>query len=258
MRGALMHPAVTEFRLQPAADHGLSLRQRMSSIRRESGLLSSIGHRCWWGAMRVYLRLWHRLRVEGREHLPAQAPFVVIGNHASHLDAMVMASQVPARLRDRVHPVAAGDVFFEVPAKAAFAAFFVNCLPIWRHSAGRHALEELAARLVDGPCVYILFPEGRRSPDGSLLPFREGLGMLVAGRPVPVVPCWIEGAHAALPRGTWLPRPTRIRLRIGAPLRFDDLPNRRPGWTEVGARCRAAVQALDPKAATTPVLSPKS
>jgi len=245
-----MDQPVTEFHLQPAADHGLPLGQRARSLKRESGLLSSLGHRAWWGAMRLYLRLWHRLRVEGREHLALQPPFVMVGNHASHLDAIVMASQVPWRLRDHVHPVAAGDVFFETPAVAAFAAFFVNCLPIWRHSAGRHALDELAQRLVEGPSVYILFPEGRRSPDGTLLPFREGLGMLVAGRPVPVVPCWIEGAHAALPKGAWLPRPARIRLRIGAPLRFDHLPNRRAGWSEVGVACRAAVEALRPRPGT--------
>lgn len=231
-----------EFKFRPASDHGLSVRERTLSLRRESGLLSSIGHRAWWLGMKAYLRLYHRLRVQGAEHLPPAPPYVLIGNHASHLDAIVMAAPLPWRQRDRVFPIAAGDVFFEVPAIAAFAAFLVNCLPLWRHNAGRHALEELSRRLVEESCVYVLFPEGRRSPDGTLLPFREGLGMLVAGRPVPVVPCWIEGAQRALPRGAWVPRPRRITLRIGAPLRFDHLENRRSGWAEVGRQCREAVE----------------
>jgi 1-acyl-sn-glycerol-3-phosphate acyltransferase len=236
-----------QFQLQPAHDHGLPLRERALSLRRESGLLSSLGHRAWWVATRAYLRLHHRLRLRGVDHLPKEPPLVLIGNHTSHLDAIVMASCLPWRHRDRVFPIAAGDVFFEVPAIAAFAAFFVNCLPLWRQNAGRHALGELAARLVAERCVYILFPEGRRSHDGELLPFRDGLGMLVAGTSVPVVPCLLEGAHAALPRGARIPRPHRITLTIGAPLCFERLSDDRAGWAQVGAACRAAVEALRPR-----------
>jgi len=197
-------------------------------------------------ATRAYLKLAHRLNLKGTERLPQSPPFILIANHTSHLDAIVMASCLPWRDRDRVFPIAAGDVFFEVPAIAAFAAFFVNCLPLWRQNAGRHALGELSTRLLEERCVYILFPEGRRSPNGELQPFRDGLGMLVAGRPVPVVPCHLDGAHAALPRGARVPRPRRITLTVGEPLRFDHLSNDRRGWAEVGAACRAAVEALRP------------
>jgi 1-acyl-sn-glycerol-3-phosphate acyltransferase len=233
-----------DFNLQPAADHGLSSRERFRSVRRETGLVGACVRRAWWAAMRVYLALYHRFTVEGEEHLPAAPPYVLIGNHASHLDAIMLAARLPTRLRDRVFPVAAGDVFFEKPLRAAFAALCVNGLPIWRHRAGRHALDELARRLVDEPCIFVLFPEGRRSQDGSLLEFREGLGMLVAGKPVPVVPCYLDGASRALPRLAWVPRPVKVRLRIGAALRFDEIENRRAGWSEIAARCRAAVVDL--------------
>lgn len=233
-----------DFNIQPARDIDLAPHERWTSLRRESGLVSACTHRLWSATMRTYLAIYHRFRVEGREHLPAEPPYVLVGNHASHLDAMMMAAALPTRLRDRAFPIAAGDVFFETPAIAAFAANFVNCLPLWRHKAGRHALRELAERLVGEPCVYMLFPEGRRSQDGTLLEFREGLGMLVAGRPVPVVPCYLDGADRALPRLAKIPRPTALRLRIGAPLRFDHLENRRAGWSEVSARCRAAVIEL--------------
>lgn len=238
------------FHLQPARDLELAPHERWTSLRRETGLVGACTHRIWAAAMRAYLGLYHRFRVEGREHLPPAPPYVLVGNHASHLDAIMMAAALPTRLRDRAFPIAAGDVFFETPAIAAFAALFVNCLPLWRHNAGRHAMRELAERLVAEPCVYMLFPEGRRSADGTLLEFREGLGMLVAGRPVPVVPCYLDGASRALPRDARLPRPAKLRLRIGEPMVFDRLENRRAGWAEVSTRCRAAVIQLSDGALT--------
>ena len=95
---------------------------------------------------------------------------------------------------------------------------------------GSHAMQELRDRLISGPSIYILFPEGTRSRDGSLGRFKPGLGMIVAGAPVPVVPCHLEGAFAASPPGARVPRPLPLRLRIGAPLAFGDLPNDRSGW----------------------------
>ena len=100
----------------------------------------------------------------------------------------MLAAPLPWRLRDRVFPIAAGDVFFETPMMSAFSAFFLNALPLWRKKCGPHALKELRDKLLEDPCVYVLFPEGARSRDGKMLPFKKGLGMLVAGTPVPVVP----------------------------------------------------------------------
>ena len=118
----------------------------------------------------------------------------MIANHASHLDAVLLASVLPCRLCDRVFPVAAGDVFFNTPGMSLFAANLLNALPMWRKNCGSHALKDLRKRLVDEPCGLILFPEGARSRDGSLLPFKVGLGMLIAGTSVPVIPCYLDGA----------------------------------------------------------------
>ena len=235
-----------EWKYDPAHDLGLPASERWRSLQRESGLTESIARLGWRTFIRAYLGIWHRLSVEGREHLPRQVPFVVIANHTSHLDAAVLAVALPSRLRDRVLPIAAGDTFFEIPALAAFAAWLMNCLPLWRHNCGRHALGELRERLVREPCAYILFPEGTRSRSGSLGPFKPGLGMIIAGVSVPVVPCWVSGAFAALPPGGRWPRPARVRLRFGPPLHFDGVPNGRAGWEEVAARAHAAVAALAP------------
>ena len=233
-----------DFQLEPAHDFGLTHRQRTLSLRRESGLIETATHALWWGGMRSYLYLYHRMQVRGLEHLPDRPPYVLIANHSSHLDAMLMAAPLPWTLRDRIFPIAAGDVFFETPVLATFATICLNALPMWRHNCGRHALKELRKRLVEEPCVYILFPEGRRSPDGSLLEFKAGLGMLIAGSGVPVVPCFIGGAHEAMPRDRRFPRPRRVRLQIGRPLTFDSLSNRREGWGQIAMVCREAVELL--------------
>jgi 1-acyl-sn-glycerol-3-phosphate acyltransferase len=233
-----------EWRLEPARDLGVPLAKRPLDLRRECGLVETGAHVAWSALLRVELAIWHRLRVEGRENLPAEPPFVLAANHSSHLDALALASVLPWRLQDRVFPLAAGDVFFATPVLAGFAAFVMNALPLWRRNCGGHAMEALRARLREEGCVYILFPEGTRSRTGEPGTFKAGIGMLVAGTPVPVVPCRIEGTFRALPPGAILPRPRKVALRFGAPLDFRELPQDREGWTRAAAEVETAVRAL--------------
>ena len=129
--------------------------------------------------------------------------------------------------------------------RAAFSAGLMNALPMWRRSVGRHAIGDLRDRLVGQPCGLILFPEGTRSRTGAIGPFKPGLGMLVAGRLVPVVPCRLWGTAAAWPATAKLPRTGQlIRVAIGPPLRFDEVADDRDGWQHVAAATRAAVEGL--------------
>jgi 1-acyl-sn-glycerol-3-phosphate acyltransferase len=235
---------VQEWKLEPARDLGMPLGQRLRSYVRECGLIETAAHLVWWSLVRTYMRLAHRLTVDGRENIPRKAPFVMVANHSSHLDALVLACRLPWYLRDRVFPVAAGDVFFESKAMTVFAAGFLNALPMWRRRVGPRAMEQLRRRLLEEPCAYILFPEGTRTRDGRMNRFKPGLGMLVAGTEVPVVPCFIDGAHRALPPDRKLPRFSKIRLRIGPPLVFASVPNIRDGWDQIAKRTEAAVAAL--------------
>src|SRR5438477_10551282 len=100
---------------EPAHDLALEPSQRWRSVQRESGLSECIVQGMWWAAMHGWLLLWHRLRVKGREHLPQRAPFVLVANHTSHLDALLLASALPRKLRRVVLPIAAGDTFFDTP-----------------------------------------------------------------------------------------------------------------------------------------------
>ena len=229
---------------EPAKDLELPPVARARSLNRESGIWSTCGHLAWHSLTRAYVAVYHRLAVEGREHLPSAPPFILIANHTSHLDSIVLGAVLSCKWCDRVFPVAAGDVFFESPVRSLFSAQLINALPMWRKHCGPHALAELKDRLLNEPCGYILFPEGGRSREGTLLHFKAGLGMIVAGTPVPVVPCSIIGASTAMPPGSRLPRPRKLRLKIGPPLSFESVPNARAGWEQIAREAEEAVRRL--------------
>ncbi len=233
-----------DWKYKPAADTGLAPGERLRSLKRETGLIGSLTQAAWRALVRTYLRGYHRLRVSGSEHLPSSAPFVMIANHSSHLDAVTLASALPWRLRRSAFPIAAGDVFFETPVASLFSAMMLNALPMWRKRCGSHAMQELRDRLLGEPAIFILFPEGTRSRDGQMGRFKPGIGMIVAGAEVPVVPCYLEGAHRAFAPGSGVPRPVPLTLRIGAPLAFAGVKNERAGWQQIAAELEAAVAAL--------------
>lgn len=232
------------WKYRPARDLDVPFRERFKSVRRESSLITVLIALAWSMPLRLYLRLAHGLRTVGRDRLPETPRFVVAANHSSHLDALVLSAILPLRWTGRVHAVAAGDTFFESQGSALFASQCLNALPLWRRKITAHALSELRERLAAEDNVLIIFPEGTRSRDGALGRFKPGIGMLVAGTGLPVVPCRIEGAHCAWPAGRRLPRPGRIEIAVGGPLTFQDVPDNREGWDEVARRLESAVAGL--------------
>jgi 1-acyl-sn-glycerol-3-phosphate acyltransferase len=218
----------------------------MQSVRRESGLISSAVHLGWWTLVRRYLAVWHRLTISGQNLIPKDPPFVLTANHTSHLDTLILAASLPWRCRICVFPIAAGDVFFETPLRSLFSAVVLNALPMWRKKCGPHALAQLRQRLLNGSAIYILFPEGSRSRDGTLQRFKAGLGMLIAETNVPVVPCYLQGCFQALPAHAHWPRPSPIRLVLGAPRTFADTSHDRTGWLHIATTMEEAIRALAP------------
>lgn len=230
---------------EPAHDLDLPLRERLKSVRRESGLIETLARASWWRGVRCYLKAQHNFEIQGREHLPQRAPFIMVANHSSHLDALCLAAPIASHLRDRTFPIAAGDTFFESDLSSAFAAGLLNALPLWRRRAGANAIEELRDRLVHEPCGYVLFPEGTRSRSGEMGAFKAGVGMLVAQTTVPIVPCYLRGTFQAWPPDAKKPRRGRVSLRVGAPLRFASVPNERAGWEQIARETEAAVRRLN-------------
>ncbi len=232
--------------LEPARDLGLSGMNRLRSPWRESGLIESGARLLWWVLLRTTFRTWNGLKVIGRENLPAEPPFVLVANHTSHLDAPLLTSALPLTWRDQAFPIAARDVFFERYSLAAFSAMFINAIPLFRSVNGGRGLAEMRERLLGEPCIMLLFPEGTRTRTGVMNRFKSGVGMLVAGTSVPVVPCHIQGAFAAMPPNGWWLRPKRVTIRLGPAQTFREVTNKREGWNECAECLEQAVRSLAP------------
>lgn len=160
--------------------------------------------------LRMFLRVWCRLRAEHPERVPASGPVLLVANHTSYLDPPL--SGVCLR---RWTAFLARASLAKVPGLAWWMAK-VGVTLIDRDAPSKDALRAVAECLAAGQLVCI-FPEGTRSPDGSVGPFRSGVEFLVRRTGALVVPCGIDGAARAMPKGAWLPRPRRIVVRYGEP-----------------------------------------
>jgi 1-acyl-sn-glycerol-3-phosphate acyltransferase len=157
--------------------------------------------------------------VEGTSYLDElRGPALFIANHSSHLDTPLILGSLPKRFADRVAVGAAADYFFDTRWRAVTTALLFNAFPVERYGSRR--LRSLASELVDEGWSLLIFPEGTRSEDGWMSPFRIGTAYLAVGNKVPVVPVAICGSYAAMPRGRNWPQPgrPRITVRYGRPL----------------------------------------
>lgn len=188
------------------------------------------------GLLRVYLRF----EILGAENLPNDKSFVLVANHSSHLDSVCLLAALPLRRLHRAFPVAAADYFFRSLPRSWFASVVMNALPFGRQWRVRESLSLCRSLLAEPGNVLIIFPEGTRSRTGELQSFKPGIGALLAGREVSVLPCYLEGAFGAWPKGRRLPRPRKVRLFIGPPRNF----RCEEDAAVVAAELRDAVEAL--------------
>jgi 1-acyl-sn-glycerol-3-phosphate acyltransferase len=203
------------WRYEPASDLDQPMIERLRRFPREPDMLVYGLRSLAALTSRGWLKLYHRLEIVGSEHLPATGSFVMVANHSSHLDVLCLLAALPLRKLHRAFPVAARDYFFVTAPRVAAAAILVNALPFERQVHIRQSLDLCRHLLANDGNVMVLFPEGTRSLDGTIGKFRPGVGWLLTGTSMPVVPCRLDGCYSALPKGSRWPRPFRLRLTIG-------------------------------------------
>src|SRR5581483_9531763 len=144
----------------------------------------------------LLLRLVERpLRVEGRERLAKlPGPALLIANHASHLDSLTVLATLPRARRRRTAVAAAADYFFTSRGRTLIATLALGAFPFHRTGPVAASLAH-CGDLADEGATLLVFPEGTRSVDGTLAPFKPGIGLLARELGLPVVPISLDGVY---------------------------------------------------------------
>lgn len=171
---------------------------------------------------RVFGRCIARIRVEGLDALPSSGPVIIAINHASNADALIVAAWFLPVLGRPVHWLAKQEAL-DWPLLGAFIAAN-GAFGIRRGAADLEAFRA-ARQVLDGGRVLGLFPEGTRSPDGTLQPAKDGATLLALRTGAPIVPVGIAGTDRFWPKGQLLPHPGgSIVVRAGKPFRLGSVP----------------------------------
>ncbi len=193
------------------------------------------------------LHLLWRPEVEGGEHIPPTGGAIIASNHLSIVDSIFL----PLVL-DRPLTFAAKSEYFTGTRPAQrFAGAYLRATKQLRVDRGEaraaQDMLEAALGLLRSGELFGLYPEGTRSPDGRLYRGRTGVGWLALNSGLPVIPVAMLGTDRVLPPGHSVPRLHRIRIRIGAPLTFEELRGQPAGAKArrvVADEVMKAIQAL--------------
>ncbi len=192
------------------------------------------------GAIAIACRLWFRLEIRGREHLP-DGPFVLSPIHRSNLDFAIACSITPRRMRflgkDTIWKTAWMGRIWDA----------LGAIPVHRGSPDRDALKACVAVVRAGEPL-VVFPEGTRQVGPKVCEFYDGPAFVQARTGVPIVPVGIGGSEGAMPKGAKFPKPRKVIVVIGTPLsapeRTESGVVRRAGVREQTARLSEVIQAL--------------
>jgi 1-acyl-sn-glycerol-3-phosphate acyltransferase len=173
----------------------------------------------WYWVLKAVLitigKLFFRVKVEGLENIPPKSNFIIVSNHVSFLDPLLIMAFVPRK----IHCIALRSLYKIDWIK--WFLYLVEALPSGRVS-------RKAAHLLSRNKNVGLFPEGGVSYDGKFREFRRGAALLALKTGRPVLPCAVSGTFESLPFGAKFPKLFRpLKLKIGKPIyilkEFDDI-----------------------------------
>jgi 1-acyl-sn-glycerol-3-phosphate acyltransferase len=175
----------------------------------------SLAKHLWYEYLRITCRLvgagLFHIRSTGRENEPPDGGALVLSNHQSHFDPVLVGLSLDRRL----NYLARETLFAFAPFRLLIQS--LDAIPIDREGLGLAGLKETLRRVKRGELVLI-FPEGTRTPDGEVAPLKPGFSALAKRAKVPLVPVGIDGAYQAWPRKQLLPWLSTIHVHIGQPI----------------------------------------
>jgi len=160
------------------------------------------------------MRLLFRMESSGRQNVPARGPVLLVANHSSLLDPPLVGGSAQRQLT-----FLAKAELFEIPLFGALIRR-LNARPIRREGADPGALRT-AMRVLEEGGALLIFPEGTRGDEGVIRPAKAGAGMLAVLSGAAVVPVYVSGSGRAWPRERRFPRPAKVTVTFGEPLRFE-------------------------------------
>jgi len=179
----------------------------------------------WYAACRQVARVLFvtlfGIRVYHAERLPREGGVLVVSNHQSYLDPILVAVGMPRPFQ----PMARESLFRVAPFRWLIRSLYA--FPVRRGTADFGAVREALRRLRAG-AVVLMFPEGTRTRDGSIEPLQGGPVTVALRGGVPIVPMVIDGAFEAWPRTQMLPWPHRVRVVCGTPVWPDEAAAKEP------------------------------
>lgn len=186
--------------------------------------------------LRQIFKVYFRFQVEGLPNLPKENPFIIAPNHASYLDGFLIAASLPKELIKDTYFVGAKE-YFEGKIGDIIAKHF-HVIPVDTQSSVKETLIKSAA-ILKSKKNLVIFPEGARTRNGKLLPFKKGVAILSKELKVPIVPTAIKGSYEAMKIGDIFPKPKKIVVRYGWPLLYYEF-----SYDEIIGRLEEAVQSL--------------
>jgi len=186
--------------------------------------------------LRQIFKVYFRFQVEGLPNLPKENPFIIAPNHASYLDGFLIAASLPKELIKNTYFVGAKE-YFEGKIGDIIAKHF-HVIPVDTQSSVKETLIKSAA-ILKSKKNLVIFPEGARTRNGKLLPFKKGVAILSKELKVPIVPTAIKGSYEAMKIGDIFPKPKKIVVRYGWPLLYYEF-----SYDEIIGRLEEAVQSL--------------
>ena len=162
------------------------------------------------------------LRYQNTPILPKDGPAILIANHNSHLDTMVLISLLPLNILHKVQPVAAADYFLKNKFMAWFALNIIGILPIERQSKDKSVNPiEQCGKALDSGKILIFFPEGSRGEPEKMTDLKYGVVKLAERCPkVPLYPIYMHGLGKTLPKGDALFVPFFCDVVFSEPLSY--------------------------------------
>tara|TARA_R110002072_G_scaffold276051_1_gene437278 strand:- start:5770 stop:6348 length:579 start_codon:yes stop_codon:yes gene_type:complete len=169
--------------------------------------------------MKNFLRLVIGVQFQRAKHIEDLEQVIIVANHNSHLDTMILLSALPSKILHKVHPIAAGDYFNKNKVVGFLTRFFVNTLYVNRETKVKGENLDFLDKVIKEGKSIIIFPEGSRGSPDELQQFRKGVGVILSKNPdVPFVPMFLDGVGRAMPKGEALPVPFTTKLFVGKPV----------------------------------------